>query len=159
MAKQVITTILDDLDGSEADESVTFALDGVGYEIDLSGKHASELRTFLATYMDAGTRTGRVDGRYAQVSKYTSTATKVQDLASRDYNQKVRLWAQQNGWPLSDRGRIPQTVVDAFESKTPNPEWAAGQEASKKVEDEVANRPPTRTRRRNLVPPAFADKK
>jgi hypothetical protein len=137
VAKQIITTVLDDLDGSEADETVTFALDGIGYEIDLSGKHALELREYLTRYMDAGTRLGRVEGRIAQVSRYMPQAAKVQTVEGRQWNQKVRTWAGQNGWELSDRGRIPQHVIDAFEQKQPNPAWQQQQQKSKEAKESV----------------------
>lgn len=145
MAKQIITKILDDLTGDDADESVTFALDGVGYEIDLSAGHALELRKFLARYMDSGKRLGRVDlGRPAQLRTFRATASSsVQNTANRELNQQIREWAANNGWELADRGRIPQTVVDAYETKAPNPEWLAKKNAAQKVAAEVAK--PTRT--------------
>lgn len=147
MAKQIITKMVDDLDGGEADETVHFALDGVGYEIDLSEKNASELRKFLATYQDAGTRTGRVEsGKHAQLRTYRPAVASTG--LNRDQNQKIRTWAAQNGWELSDRGRIPQMVVDAYESKTPNPEWLAKQNAARKLADETAaNGSKTRARK------------
>lgn len=135
MAKQIITNIIDDLDGSEADETVSFALDGVGFDIDLNTKNAKVLRDFLEKYMEAGTRTGRVEGKHAQIRGYRPTT--VQNTLNREQNQKIRTWAENNGWELADRGRIPQVIIDAFESKTPNPEWLAKQNAAKKVENEI----------------------
>lgn len=161
MAKQIITTITDDLDGSAADETVSFAIDGIGYEIDLNGRNAMKLREFLGAYVEAGTRLGRVDsGRHAQISRYTAKASSVPAAANREQNTKIRAWAAENGWQLSDRGRIPQQVVDAYESKTPNPQWLAQQAAAQKVADEVADgKAPakaTRPRRGATTTPAFA---
>jgi hypothetical protein len=136
VAKQIITRITDDLDGGEADETVHFSLDGNGFAIDLSSRNANELRVFLEKYMEAGTRTGRVAaGQHAQVSRYH--VNKQQTGLNREQNQKIRAWAAQNGWELADRGRIPQMIVDAFESKTPNPQWLAEKEAADKVAAEV----------------------
>lgn len=134
MAKQIITNIIDDLDGSEANETVSFALDGMGFSIDLNLKNAKALRDFLEKYMEAGTRTGRVEGKHAQIQGYRPAT--LQTTLNREQNQKIRVWAANNGWELSDRGRIPQVVVDAFDTKSPNPEWLAKQNAAKKVEDE-----------------------
>jgi len=139
VAKQIITHLVDDLDGTEAEETVHFALDGVGYEIDLNAKNATELRRFLSKFQDAGTRTGKISyGQHAQVSRYSTT--KVQTGLNREQNQKIRTWAAANGWELAERGRNPQHIVDAYESKTPNPEWVTSQAAAKKVADEVAGK-------------------
>lgn len=134
MAKQVITKMLDDLDGGEADETVHFSLDGVGYSVDLSSKNASELRSFLTRYIEAGERQGRVEvGRHAQLLRSSSHRVTVQNTANREMNQKIRAWADSHGWQLADRGRIPQHIVDAFETRTPNPNWVAEQEAAEKA--------------------------
>lgn len=145
MAKQIITQITDDLDGSDAHETVHFSIDGVGYEIDLSDKNASEFRKFLNRYQDAGTRTGKIAyGQHAQVARYGQSKAPSAGL-NREQNQKIRTWAAENGWELAERGRIPQHIVDSFETKTPNPEWLAKQEAARKVEAEV--KPTTRAPR------------
>jgi hypothetical protein len=134
VAKQIITTITDDLDGSQADETVYFSLDGVGYEIDLSSKNASELRLFLGRFQDAGTRTGKVEtGKHAAVRNFRGSST-AQNTMNREQNQKIRAWAEANGWVLADRGRIPQTIIDAFETKTPNPEWLAAQKVKNEAD-------------------------
>lgn len=123
MAKQVFTKIVDDLDGNEADETVAFAIDGIAYEIDLSSKHAATLREFLSTYQQAGTRMGRV-GQAAQIRSYRSAGTP-SVAANREVNQKIRLWAAENGYELNERGRIPQHIVDAYDAGTPHPSKAA----------------------------------
>lgn len=156
MAKQLITKVTDDLDGGAADETVHFSLDGIGYEIDLSSKHASELRQFLGKYQDAGTRTGRVAyGQHAQVSRYAGAPKAASSTGlDREQNQKIRAWAAANGWELAERGRIPQHVVDSFESKTPNPQWVATQQAAEKVADEVTSAKVAAPRKRAAAPKA-----
>ena len=111
MAKQVITVLTDDLDGSDADRTVEFGLDGVTYTIDLSDKNAGKLRKALEPYIAAGHRAGRgpVGGRGG-----LRTRTVAQGRTSRDQNQAVRGWAAQNGYEVSERGRIPASVVQAF---------------------------------------------
>lgn len=121
MARQVYTKMIDDLDGEEATETVSFALDGTGYEIDLSGAHGLELRRFLERYMLAGTRVGRVTvagGPRARQANHTGTAS-VRN--SREENSNIREWAASNGHTVNERGRIPQTVVDAYHKAKTTP--------------------------------------
>ena len=111
MAKQVITVLTDDLDGGDADRTIEFGLDGVNYTIDLSEKNAGKLRKVLDPYLDAGTRLGRTGGSGRITSRATGPAR-----SSRDQNQAIREWAAKNGYEVSQRGRIPSTVADAFHS-------------------------------------------
>ncbi|MFC4146689.1 Lsr2 family protein [Micromonospora mangrovi] len=113
MAKQIIHKLVDDLDGGDADETVKFALDGVQYEIDLSASNAAKLRDVFAQYVAAGTKVGRggvvVGGRAA---RGRGGAT-----ADREQNRAIRDWAKKAGKDISDRGRIPQEIVDEYHSK------------------------------------------
>ena len=113
MAKQIIHKLVDDLDGGDADETVKFALDGVQYEIDLSSANAEKLRDVFAPYVAAGTKVGRggvvVGGRAA---RGRGGAT-----ADREQNKAIREWAKKEGREISDRGRIPQEIVDEYHSK------------------------------------------
>ena len=114
MAKQVITLLTDDLDGGEADRTVEFGLDGVNYTIDLSEKNAGKLRKALDPYLSVATRVGRSggDGRTARRS-----APVAGGRSSRDQNQAIREWANKNGYEVSERGRIPSSIVEAYHSK------------------------------------------
>ncbi|HEU4348010.1 MAG TPA: Lsr2 family protein [Actinoplanes sp.] len=111
MAKQVITLLTDDLDGGEADRTVEFGLDGVNYTIDLSEKNAGKLRKALDPYLNAATRVGR-NGADSRRRVASSTGR-----ASRDQNQAIREWAAKNGYEVSERGRIPSSIVEAYHSK------------------------------------------
>jgi hypothetical protein len=110
MAKQVITMLIDDLDGGEADRTVEFGLDGVNYTIDLSEKNAGKLRKALDPYLNAGVRVGRSPnggiGRRSAVAANART--------TRDENQAIREWANKNGHSISGRGRIPVHIVEAY---------------------------------------------
>ena len=111
MAKQVITVLTDDLDGGDADRTVEFGLDGVNYTIDLSEKNAGKLRKALDPYLENGVRVGRG----AASGRVTSRGTAAHSgRSSRDQNQAIREWAKKNGHEVSDRGRIPTGVVEAF---------------------------------------------
>jgi len=112
MAKQVITLLTDDLDGGEADRTVEFGLDGVNYTIDLSEKNAGKLRKALDPFLNAATRVGRTS-----VSQVRRSAPASTGRASRDQNQAIREWANKNGYEVSERGRIPSHIVEAYHSK------------------------------------------
>ncbi len=113
VAKQIIHKLVDDLDGGDADETVKFALDGVQYEIDLSSNNAAKLREVFAPYAERGSKVGRggvvVGGRAA---RGRGTAT-----ADREQNKAIRAWAKKAGKDISDRGRIPQEIVDDYHAK------------------------------------------
>jgi hypothetical protein len=114
MAKQVITLLTDDLDGGEADRTVEFGLDGVNYTIDLSEKNAGKLRKALDPFLSAATRVGR-SGAVAPAARRSAPVST--GRASRDQNQAIREWANNNGHPVSERGRIPSHIVEAYNSR------------------------------------------
>lgn len=111
MAKKVITLLTDDLDGSEADRTVEFSLDGVGYTIDLSEKNAGKLRKALDAYIAAGTRVSRgtATGRGGRGGFSAGPAR-----SDREQNRAIREWAVKNGYTVSERGRIPASVIAAY---------------------------------------------
>jgi len=104
MAQKVHITLEDDLDGGDAAETVTFALDGRTYEIDLNAKNAKALRDALAKYVAAARRAG---GRSSGVKRRTQVGTSARE---------IRDWARSNGHQVPDRGRIPSGVREAFEA-------------------------------------------
>lgn len=108
MAQKVLVSLVDDLDGSEADETVEFGLDGISYQIDLSAANAGELRDALAQYVEHARRSG---GRKRSAGRPGVTRPAAVD---REQNQAIRAWARKNGYAVSDRGRIPTEVVEAY---------------------------------------------
>ncbi|SDD83259.1 histone-like nucleoid-structuring protein Lsr2 [Actinokineospora iranica] len=111
MAQKVTVSLVDDLDGSEAEETVQFGLDGASYEIDLSGDNADRLREALADFIDHARRSG---GRKRPVGKAASGRVPRTASADREQNQAIREWARKQGMKVSDRGRIPSDVLDAY---------------------------------------------
>lgn len=111
MAKQVITLLTDDLDGGEADQSIEFGLDGVSYTIDLSEKNAGKLRKALDPYITSGTRVGRGGVEARRGPRRGGAAP---GRVDRDQNRAIREWASKNGYEVSERGRIPAAVIEAF---------------------------------------------
>ncbi|WP_158888047.1 histone-like nucleoid-structuring protein Lsr2 [Amycolatopsis anabasis] len=109
MAQKVHVEMVDDLDGSEASQTVPFALDGVSYEIDLSDGNAKALREELARFAEAGRRIG---GRKIRLATGQS-ATAAPSTADREKTRAVRAWAQANGYELAERGRIPAHIIEA----------------------------------------------
>lgn len=109
MAKQTTVTLVDDIDGSEADEQVEFAIDGTAYEIDLSEANLSRLRDALAPFITAARRTS---GRRGTAG--SGRAAPARPGTDREQNQAIREWAQQQGMKISERGRIPSTVLEAY---------------------------------------------
>ncbi|MFI6761888.1 Lsr2 family protein [Micromonospora sp. NPDC050417] len=112
MVKQVITLLTDDLDGGKADRTVEFGIDGVNYTIDLSEKNAGKLRKALDGYITAGNRIGRTtpEVRGAAGRGVARGASRT----DRDQNRAIREWATKNGYDVSERGRIPASVVRAY---------------------------------------------
>jgi Lsr2 len=115
MAKQVITLLTDDLDGGEADRTVEFGLDGVNYTIDLSEKNAGKFRKALDPFLSAATRVGRSGGSTGTAARRNTPAAT--GRAGRDQNQAIREWAGKNGYEVSERGRIPSSIVEAYHNK------------------------------------------
>jgi hypothetical protein len=105
MAQRVNVILVDDLDGSDAEETVSFALDGVDYEIDLSVKHAGDLRNALSLYVGHARRTG---GRRKSGRRSSTTADGGATAA------EIRAWARENGWDVPERGRVSAEVREAY---------------------------------------------
>jgi hypothetical protein len=113
MAQKVQVLLVDDIDGGEASETVSFALDGNNYEIDLSGKNATELRDAFAKYVGAARKTGRSGGSSGgrSSSRRSGGGNTAMD---RDQAAAIRSWAKKQGLKVSDRGRIPATIIDQY---------------------------------------------
>ena len=113
MAREVIEKLIDDLDGSAAVETVSFALDGTTYEIDLSKKNAAAFRKVLDRYVAAAQRKG---GTRSTPRRRTSKAA-TNGKAKRGYDlTQLREWAGANKVSVPSRGRIPQAVVEQFKA-------------------------------------------
>jgi hypothetical protein len=101
VAQRVVVTLFDDIDGSEAAETIAFGLDGKSYEIDLNRANAEDLRKALEPYVEAGRK------RSKSGKTYTHTALTPDPAA-------VRAWARSNKMDVPPRGRIPKKVYEAF---------------------------------------------
>lgn len=111
MARKIVHQLVDDIDGTVLEvgegETVHFSLDGNAYEIDLTSSHAKELRDALAPFVSAGRRTQRA-GRASGRSSGGKRSAANPEVAA------IRAWASDNGYKVSERGRIPADIVDAY---------------------------------------------
>lgn len=105
MARKTYVELIDDINGDKAEETVSFALDGVAYEIDLSADNAEKLREELGTWVGKARRVG---GRR---TRGTTSGSR----ASSNDSAKIRQWAREAGYEVPDRGRISGTIRKAYE--------------------------------------------
>lgn len=96
MAQKVTVVLIDDIDGTDADETVRFAIDDDAYEIDLSADNAAQLRQYLARYADRARRVGRAEGEASAAA--------------------IRAWARDNGWDVPTRGRVSAEIRAAYDA-------------------------------------------
>ncbi|MCD2193140.1 Lsr2 family protein [Actinomycetospora endophytica] len=127
MAQKTVVTLVDDLTGEESEDitTVEFALDGVTYEIDLDDKNSAGLRDSLAQYVAAARRTGgrRAAGRRRSAGGGAGSGTPRATSPGgydRETSKQIREWARSEGFEVSDRGRVPNNVVEAWESRGKN---------------------------------------
>ncbi len=113
MAQVTKVELIDDLSGGKADETVTFGLDGVVFDIDLSANNAGILRDIFEDYVNAGRKVSKL----TPSARRNSTASTRQ---SRDQTAAIREWARKAGHVVSDRGRISAMVTTAFQEAHPS---------------------------------------
>jgi hypothetical protein len=109
VAQKIQVLLIDDLDGSAADGTVRFGLDGTGYEIDLNAEHAQALRAALSRYVQAARRAGGGARRPARGGRRAAGGAE---------STKVREWAKAQGIEVKDRGRVPAELVARFKAAT-----------------------------------------
>ena len=114
MATMTTVTMVDDIDGSAATETVSFALDGASYEIDLNDKNAKKLRDAVANFVAHGRR---IDGgrRSSGRTRATRSSRAARTSPDREQTAAIREWARGQGYEVSDRGRLSAAIVQAFE--------------------------------------------
>jgi hypothetical protein len=110
MAQKHIVQLIDDLDGGEAAETVSFSLDGSHYEIDLTKKNAAKLRETLALYVASARRAGRAPARGQAAGARRGRPART----DREQTQAIREWARKNGHKIGEKGRIPAHIVEAY---------------------------------------------
>jgi hypothetical protein len=109
MAQKVITEFIDDIDGSSAERTFAFAVDGTNYEIDLSAENIAEFKSAIGGFIESARKIkGSSNGRR------TRSAGTNGGPQSREQTRAVRDWARQHGHNISNRGRIPASIQQAF---------------------------------------------
>lgn len=108
MAREIQVILVDDIDGGDAQETVSFGLDGTNYEIDLNGNNAAKLRDALDPFVEAARRVP---------AKRTPRKTGgSRGQSDRERTQQIREWAKANGKSVNERGRIPAAIVAEYEA-------------------------------------------
>lgn len=102
MAQKVNIVLVDDIDGSDAEETINFGLDGKSYEIDLNAKNAKKLRDALAPYVAHARR--------------NASRSRRRTAADRSSASEIRAWARENGYDVSERGRVPADIKAAYDA-------------------------------------------
>ena len=112
MAQKVQVLLVCDLHEGDVEgtETVTFAVDGAAYEIDVCDQHGAELRDAFAPYVGAARRAGRA-GAPARRARAGSRRA-----AGKDRTGDIREWARTHGHKVSERGRLSAAVVAAYEA-------------------------------------------
>jgi Lsr2 len=122
VAQKTIVTLIDDLTGEEAKDitTVEFALEGVTYEIDLADENAAKLRDNLSRYVAAARKTSArrpgTRGADRSTGRGNGNGSATRSGYNRDTLRAIREWAKQNGHSVSDRGRLPLNVLNAWEA-------------------------------------------
>ncbi|GGK87398.1 Lsr2 family protein [Sphaerisporangium melleum] len=109
MATQIQTLLIDDLEGGEAKETVSFAIDGTQYEIDLNDKNARNLREALSPFVSSARRADTAPARGGRKRGGTQRS-------ARDKSSEIRAWAKAHGLNVSERGRIASHIVAQYEA-------------------------------------------
>lgn len=104
--QEVIVHLVDDIDGSDAVETVAFSLDGVDYEIDLNTAHAKEMRGALQSWVSHARKAKRSGGSRRRAAGRPSSEAPA-----------IREWARKNGVDVPARGRIPADVVEKYHAR------------------------------------------
>jgi hypothetical protein len=115
MAQQTTVRLIDDLDGSDASGTFDFSLDGRSYQVDLSDGNAAKLRDALAPFIDVARKAGGRSGGRGRTQRQTAVSEKPV-RSNREETAAIRQWARQNGHTVSDRGRIPKSVIEAYQA-------------------------------------------
>lgn len=109
MATETITKLVDDLDGTAADRTFGFTLDGTRYEIDLTQKNIERLRKTMQPFTEKARRVGRAPR--PRMPRRTTT------IAERKAtNDEIRAWAKEQGLKVADKGRIPNAVIEQYKA-------------------------------------------
>ena len=104
VARKTVVTLIDDIDGEAADRTVSFALAGTTYEIDLNAKNGRRFESVMAPWVEAGRKVGRSPGKPRR--------------AAGDVDPKaVRVWAASKKITVPARGRLPISIVEQYRAE------------------------------------------
>lgn len=110
MAQKVSIILTSDMSGAEADETVSFALDGTSYELDLTAKESDKFKGLFQDYIAVARKVSSGRGGKKSAASSSGSGRSKEELAA------IREWAKNNGHEVSERGRIKQDIIDAYEA-------------------------------------------
>lgn len=110
------TLLVDDLDGSDADVTITYSIDDEFYSIDLTEENAQAFRKVLAPYIEVSAVAEAPSARSVRSITTAPSAVSTSTKRSPEQLQAIRDWARANGYEVADRGRIKADIVEAFEA-------------------------------------------
>lgn len=113
MAQKTQVVLTDDIDGSSATQTVTFAFQGVSYEIDLNDEHVKAIEESFSEWIDSARKTS---GRGVSSSRRNSSGGGGSSRPARQDLNEVRSWARENGYTVSERGRVANSVLEAYDA-------------------------------------------
>lgn len=134
--QRVDVRLEDDLTGGPADETVEFGIDGRSYEIDLNARHAADFRQQLARFLE-----------HASLVRPAQRRAPVRTLANRARSRQIRAWAEEQGFDVSERGRLPSEIIQQYES-----EHGASQQSERAARQQGGRRLPASTRALRRAP-------
>jgi len=134
--QRVDVRLEDDLTGGPADETVEFGIDGRSYEIDLNARHAADFRQQVARFLE-----------HASLVRPVHRRAPVRTVANRALSRKIRAWAEEQGFDVSERGRLPREVIQQYQS-----EHGASQRSEQPARHRGVRRSATSTRARKRAP-------
>lgn len=100
------TVLVDDMDGGDADTTIAFVINGESYSLDLSPANAAKFHEAIQPFVAAAKE---------RAAKHASSFDA--ELAGVEQRTAIREWARKKGLEVSDRGRIPQDIIDAYNKK------------------------------------------
>ena len=113
MAQKVVREFIDDIDGSAAERTFTFAVDGTAYEIDLSSENIAEFKSAIGGFIESARKVKNTSNGRRQPGTSTTSLPK-----RRGHLNEAREWARKNGYNVSGRGRVSAELLAAFENRS-----------------------------------------
>lgn len=121
MAERVEVELVDDIDGTAAEQTVTFALDGAVYEIDLNRVHAARLRAVLEPYVRTARSVATVPAAKRGSAAGTQREQRRRRQTNRDLTSQIRQAAERTRKQAKTRHQADATTSTAHQQQSATP--------------------------------------